>query len=271
MGEAHMQKRRIAAGRSRAGRGTAGMDPREREARLELAACYRLVALKGWTDMIGNHISVRVPGSDDRFLINPFGMRFDEVTASSLLVIDVDGNKLSDSPWPVNRAGFVIHSAIHMGRSDAHCVMHLHGTAGVAVSMQKDGLLPASQQALTIMHELRYHDYEGIAFDTAERERLLADLGDGGVMILRNHGTLAVGRTVAEMYTRMCLLERACHFQVAALAGGSALNPLPQEVIRHTIAQGRDMYAKGGQSAGGELFWKSELRWLDHVDRGYAR
>jgi len=241
----------------------------EWEARVELAACYRLVALKGWTDMIGTHISVRVPGTQDRFLINPFGMRFDEITASSLLVIDVDGNRLSDSPWEANRAGFVIHSAIHLGRGDAHCVMHMHGQDGVAVSMLRDGLLPASQQALTIMHELRYHAYEGIAFDTAERERLLADLGDGGVMILRNHGTLSVGRTVAEMYTRMCLLERACRFQMAALAGGAALNPLADEVVRHTIAQGRDMYAKGGQSEGGELFWKSELRWLDCVDRGY--
>lgn len=262
---------RAAAKRKPVRRGSTRMDPREKQARIELAACYRLVALKGWTDMIGTHISVRVPGTKDRFLINPFGMRFDEVTASSLIVIDVEGNKLSESPWPVNRAGFVIHSAIHMGRDDAHCVMHLHGTAGVAVSMLRDGLLPASQQALTIMHELRYHDYEGIAFDTAERERLLADLGDGGVMILRNHGTLSVGRNVAQMYTRMCLLERACHFQMAALAGGSALNPLPREVVQHTIAQGREMYARGGQSEGGELFWNAELRWLDRLTQDYRR
>ncbi|MBM4416663.1 MAG: hypothetical protein FJ035_10630, partial [Chloroflexi bacterium] len=199
----------------------------------------------------------------------PFGMLFEEVTASSLVRIDVHGNKLSQSPWPVNRAGFVIHSAVHMGRPQAHCVIHLHTTGGVAVAMQRDGLLPASQMALTILHEVRYHDYEGIAFDTGERERLLHDLSDAGVMILRNHGTLAIGRTMAECFTRMCLLERACHFQWAATSGGRPLTALPDEVIQHTLQQGREMYAKGGQSAGGELFWAAQLRKLEREQPEY--
>jgi len=246
------------------------MDPAEWQARVELAAAYRLTALMGWTDMIGTHISCRVPGTRDQFLLNPYGMLFEEITASSLIKVDVDGNKLSASPYNVNQAGFTIHSAIHMGRHDANAVMHLHTGYGVAVATQKHGLLPATQMALTTLNLLRYHDYEGVAFDLTERERLIKDLGDGGMLILRNHGTLTVGATVGEMFARMYRLERACRMQVLAMSGGAELNPLPQEIIGHAIDQGRHIYSKGGQSEGGKLVWAALLRKLDREDPDYA-
>ena len=246
------------------------IDPREWQERVDLAAAYRLTALMGWTDMIGTHISCRVPDTHDEFLLNPYGMLFEEITASSLIKIDVDGNKLSASPYEVNQAGFTIHSAIHMGRHDANAVMHLHTGYGVAVATQKHGLLPATQQALTALNLVRYHAYEGVAFDHSERERLIQDLGDGGMLILRNHGTLTVGATVGEMFQRMYRLERACRFQILALAGGSELSPLPQEVISHALDQGRQIYSKGGQSAGGKLVWAALLRKLDRENPGYA-
>jgi ribulose-5-phosphate 4-epimerase/fuculose-1-phosphate aldolase len=250
--------------------------PRERisseewQARVELAAAYRLCAIMGWTDMISTHLSCRVPGRHDQFLINPYGLMFEEITASSLLKIDVEGNKLSESPYNANRAGFVIHSAVHMGRSDAHCVMHLHTHYGTAVSMQKQGLLPISQQALTVMSLLKYHAYEGVAFDTGERERLLRDLGqDGAMLILRNHGTLTLGETVGEAFARMNRLERACRLQVLALSGGAEPNPVAQEVVDHAMSQGPQIYGKGGQSAGGALVWAALLRKLDRENPGY--
>ena len=242
----------------------------EWQARVELAAAYRLCAIMGWTDMISTHLSCRVPGRHDQFLINPYGLMFEEITASSLLKIDVEGNKLSESPYNANRAGFVIHSAVHMGRADAHCVMHLHTNYGTAVSMQKHGLLPISQQALTVMSLLRYHAYEGVAFDTGERERLLNDLGqDGAMLILRNHGTLTLGETVGEAFARMNRLERACRLQVLALSGGAEPNPVAQEVVDHAMAQGPQIYGKGGQSAGGALVWSALLRKLDRENPGY--
>ncbi|HEX2829272.1 MAG TPA: class II aldolase/adducin family protein [Burkholderiales bacterium] len=242
----------------------------EWQARVELAAAYRLCAIMGWTDMISTHLSCRVPGRHDQFLINPYGLMFEEITASSLLKIDVEGNKLSESPYNANRAGFVIHSAVHMGRADAHCVMHLHTHYGTAVSMQKQGLLPISQQALTVMSLLKYHSYEGVAFDTGERERLLEDLGpDGAMLILRNHGTLTLGETVGEAFARMNRLERACRLQVLALSGGAEPNPVAQEVVDHAMAQGPQIYGKGGQSAGGALVWSALLRKLDRENPGY--
>ena len=242
----------------------------EWQARVELAAAYRLCAIMGWTDMISTHLSCRVPGRHDQFLINPYGLMFEEITASSLLKIDVEGNKLSESPYNANRAGFVIHSAVHMGRADAHCVMHLHTTYGTAVSMQKQGLLPLSQQALTVMSLLKYHSYEGVAFDTGERERLLRDLGqDGAMLILRNHGTLTLGETVGEAFARMNRLERACRLQVLALSGGAEPNPVAEAVVEHAMAQGPQIYGKGGQSAGGALVWSALLRKLDRENPGY--
>lgn len=255
-----------------ASRAPCGMSESEWQARSNLAAAYRLTAMMGWADMLGTHISVRVPGTTDEFLINPYGMLFEEITASSLLRVDVEGNKLSESAYNANTAGFTIHSAIHMGAPEAHAVMHLHTAYGVGVSTQLEGLLPATQMALTAMNLVRYHDYEGVAFDLTERERLVKSLGDGGMLILRNHGTLSVGATVAEMFDRMYRLERACKFQITAQAGGSPLRRIPQEVVDHTIQQGREIYTKGSasQAAGGELLWAALKRKLEREDPDYA-
>jgi ribulose-5-phosphate 4-epimerase/fuculose-1-phosphate aldolase len=241
----------------------------EWQARVDLAAAYRLCALYGWDDLLGTHLSTRVPGTHDQFLINPYGLLFEEMTASCLIKIDIQGNKLSESPYKVNEAGFVIHSAVHMGRHDAECIIHLHTREGVGVSMQKHGLLPASQRALTAWNLLRYHDYEGVAFDLAERESLLRDLNDGAMLILRNHGTLTVGSTVAEAFNRMYRLQKACEFQIAGLAGGSELSLVPDAVIKKTTEQGKYTYGKG-QTAGGALAWQALIRKLDRIDSSYA-
>ncbi|MEL6227962.1 MAG: class II aldolase/adducin family protein, partial [Pseudomonadota bacterium] len=192
----------------------------EWKARVDLAALYRLVALEGWDDMIFTHISHRVPGPDAHFLINPYGMFFEEITASSLVKVDLDGNIVQETPYFINPAGFTIHSAIHAAREDAHVVMHLHTDDGVAVASQKEGLLPLSQTSMVVRHDLAYHDYEGIALDLGERERLVADMGAASNLLLRNHGTLTVGETAAECYLRMFFLERACTMQVRALSVG---------------------------------------------------
>src|SRR5437588_7068311 len=182
----------------------------EWQARLDLAAAYRLVALCGWDDLIFTHISARVPGADHHFLLNPYGMMFDEVTASSLVKVDLDGKKVLDSPYFINPAGFTIHSAVHAAREDALCVMHLHTDYGIAVSAQQSGLLPLSQQAMFPLASLAYHDYEGLALNEGEKPRLIADLGDKKNMFLRNHGLLTIGRTAAEAFLSMYILERAC-------------------------------------------------------------
>ncbi|HWA63524.1 MAG TPA: class II aldolase/adducin family protein, partial [Caulobacteraceae bacterium] len=193
----------------------------EWKARVDLAALYRLVALYGWDDMIYTHISARIPGTDHNFLINPYGMFFDEITASSLVKIDLEGKILQETPYFINPAGFTIHSAVHASREDAHYVMHLHSDQGVAVSAQKEGLLPLSQHALIVLPKLAYHDYEGIALNLDERERLVADLGPtASLMLLRNHGTLSLGKTAADCWTGMFYLERACKQQVMALSAG---------------------------------------------------
>jgi ribulose-5-phosphate 4-epimerase/fuculose-1-phosphate aldolase len=247
------------------------IDPGEWQARVDLAAAYRLTASMGWSDMLGTHISCRVPGTDNQFLINPYGMLFEEITASSLIKCDTEGNKLSESPYEVNFAGFTIHSAIHMGRHDAAAVMHLHTGYGVAVSAQKDGLLPLTQKALTMPYsQLRYHDYEGVAHDLTERERILADLGDASLLILRNHGTLTVGASVGEMFARMYRLETACKYQILAMSGGAQVNQLPQEVINHTMQQGKELYSAGGRAVGGQLMWAALLRKLDREGSDYA-
>ena len=248
----------------------ARMSKAEWEARVELAAAYRLCHMMGWSDMLGTHISCRVPGTDNQFLINPYGLLFDEITASSLIKCDTDGNKLSESPYEINFAGFCIHSAIHMNSHDAHAVMHCHTSDGVGVSSQKQGLLPLTQMALAMpYHELRYHDYEGIAHDLTERERLVKDLGTGTMMILRNHGTLTIGFTVGEMFARMNRLERACKFQLSAMSGDAELNLLPKEVVDHTMQVGAEVNTSG-RAAGGALLWAALLRRLDRVDPSYA-
>jgi ribulose-5-phosphate 4-epimerase/fuculose-1-phosphate aldolase len=235
----------------------------ERELRIELAAAYRLVALHGWDDLIFTHLSARVPGTD-QFLINPYGLLFEEITASSLVKVDVEGKKLDDSPYPVNPAGFTIHSAVHTSRADAHCVMHLHTVQGQAVAAQPDGLLPITQTALQIHDDVAYHDFEGIAEDLAERERIVRDLGAKHLLILRNHGTLTVGETVSDAWLRMYMLERACEAQVAAQAGGPPL-PAPEEARTKTAA-----IAKAGLAVvGRQLAWPALLRKLDRIDPGY--
>jgi len=248
-----------------------GMAEAEWKVRLDLAAAYRLVALFGWTYLIGNHLSARVPGTDDEFLLNPYGMMFEEITASSLVKVDQHGNLLSDTDYIVNPAGFVIHGCIHAARPDVDCVIHLHTRDGGAVATQDEGLLPITQNALLIYDQVTYHDYEGVALDMDERERLLADLGDKRIMILRNHGTLTAGRSVAEAFVTMYRLEKACEMQIAAQAGGARLRALPPEVVQGTIETGRRIYSKGGLSPEGEREWKALLRKLDRDDPGYRQ
>jgi ribulose-5-phosphate 4-epimerase/fuculose-1-phosphate aldolase len=230
--------------------------------RVDLAATYRLVALYGWDDMVFTHISARVPGPEHHFLINPYGLLFDEITASSLVKIDMDGNKLQDSEYPVNPAGFTIHSALHMSRPDVGCVIHLHTTDGVAVSAQAQGLLPLDQHAMMLTSDLAYHDYEGIAFDLDERERLIADMGEKNFLLLRNHGTLAVGRNCADAFLRIYYLERACAMQTRTLAGGAKINTPNQGVPEKTASQG----AFGFDGYMGALAWPALLRKVERSD-----
>ena len=238
----------------------------EQQARVDLAATYRLVALYGWDDLIFTHISARVPDKDDQFFLNPYGMTFDEITASSLVKVDLEGNKVSDSPYEVNPAGFTIHSAVHMAGKDAHCVIHTHSYDGTAISAQKDGLLPLTQTSMITLSDLAYHDYEGIALNHDERDRLVNDLGDKHMMILRNHGLLATGANCADAFLRLFFLERACTMQVKALSGGhERLNMPNQGVPEKTSAQGRFQDANGI----GALAWPALMRKLDRVDPSF--
>jgi ribulose-5-phosphate 4-epimerase/fuculose-1-phosphate aldolase len=237
----------------------------EWQARVELAAAYRLVALYGWDDLIFTHISARVPGAEHHFLLNPYGMMFEEVTASSLVKIDLHGNKVSDSPHFINPAGFTIHSAVHAAREDALCVMHLHTDYGIAVSAQEHGLLPISQQAMFPLASLAYHDYEGLALNEAEKPRLVADLGDKNYLILRNHGLLTVGKSAAEAFLSMYILERACRIQILAQFGGGALHYVPNDIINLTAKQMSAVTV--GQGA--DLTWPGLLRKLDRIDSSF--
>lgn len=234
--------------------------------RVDLAAAYRLVAAYGWSDLIFTHISARIPGPEHHFLINPYGLMFDEITASSLIKIDQSCKKLSDSPYPVNPAGFTIHSCIHEVRDDAGCVLHTHSRAGVGVSAQKAGLLPVSQQSTIILCSLAYHDYEGIALYAGEKPRLQASLGRANNLILRNHGLLTVGRTIADAFLTMYFLETACRIQIDAQAGGelNLIGPAPLEANKNAMKM-----ATAGQSAA-ELAWPALLRKLDRENPGYA-
>ena len=213
------------------------MTEAERKARVELAACYRVFDMLGWTEMIFNHITLRVPGPEKRFLINPFGLHYREITASSLVLIDLEGNVLRESKWPVNRAGFVIHSAIHGAVPEAQCVMHTHTTNGIAVASLKDGLSSHTFYGAMLHGRVAYHDLQGITVDLAERESLVRDLGDKHVMILRNHGLLSWGRNVAEAYLRLWTLQRACDVQVAAGQAGGELNRLSPAVIERMLGE----------------------------------
>ncbi|QUD87927.1 class II aldolase/adducin family protein [Phenylobacterium montanum] len=237
----------------------------EWKARVDLAALYRLVALHGWDDAIFTHISARLPGPEHQFLINPYGMYFGEMTASALVKVDLDGNIIQETPYFINPAGFTIHSAIHAAREDAHFVMHLHTDQGVAVAAQAEGLLPLSQHALIVMPSLAYHDYEGIALNLDERERLVADLGTKNLMLLRNHGTLSAGSTAAECWMGMFYLERACKQQVMALsAGRDKVLIAPQAAQAEVSSQ-----ISRGMGAIGMLAWPGALRSLDRALPGY--
>lgn len=237
----------------------------EWQLRVDLAAAYRLVALYGWDDLIFTHISARLPGPDHHFLINPYGMMFEEITASSLVKIDLYGHKVDESPYPINPAGFTIHSAVHAAREDALCVMHLHTAHGIAVSAQKHGLLPVSQQSLLPLASLAYHDYEGLALTEEEKPRLVADIGDKKNLILRNHGLLTVGENVPEAFLSMFLLERACEIQILALASNAELVRVPDAIIDLVAAQQKVVTI--GQGA--QLVWPGLLRKLDRLDGSY--
>jgi len=244
------------------------VSPEEWAVRVDLAAAYRLVSLFGWEDLVFTHISMRVPGTEDQFLINPYGVFFDEITASSLVKIDLEGNKVEDSPFPVNAAGFIIHSAIHGARHDARCVLHTHTLNGVAVAAQRDGLLPLSQHSLFVITSVGYHDFEGPALNADEKPRLVADLGNNTSLILRNHGLITVGESVAEAFVRMYYLETACAIQVRAQAGGGELIHIDKTVIDkgYSAAMQEQRRRNGGQH---RLVWPGLLRRLDKRDTSY--
>jgi ribulose-5-phosphate 4-epimerase/fuculose-1-phosphate aldolase len=243
------------------------VSPEEWQLRVDLAAAYRMVAMFGWDDLVFTHISARLPGSLDAFLINPYGLMFEEITASSLITVDAAGNKLDDSPFPVNPAGFVIHSAVHAARHDAQCVLHVHSLNGIAVSAQQGGLRPLSQQSIFVLASLAYHDYEGVALRDDEKPRLVADLGRASFLMLRNHGLLTVGGSVADAFLNMYLFESACTIQVRAQAGGGPLVGIGGEIIDTAAAQARQVTR--GQGAG--LVWPGLLRRLDRRLPGYDR
>ncbi len=239
--------------------------PDEWQVRCDLAALYRLAALHGWDDLIFTHISARVPGPEHHFLINPYGMMFDEITASSLVKVDQAGEKVEASEFDVNPAGFIIHSAVHEAREDALFVMHLHTVAGVAVSAQREGLLPISQHSLFPLASLSYHDYEGVALNPDEKVRLVADLGKASLMMLRNHGLLTLGRSAADTFLKMFMLQRACEIQVAAQAGGGELIRIPPAILAGIRAQS-DKVMRG---SGASLAWPGLLRRLARQNPGH--
>ncbi len=233
--------------------------------RTDLAAAYRLVAHYGWDDLVFTHLSARVPGPDQHFLINPYGMMFVEITASSLVKVDLEGRKVLDSPFEINPAGFTIHSAVHEAREDAHCVMHLHTIDGVAVSCQKEGLLPISQQSLFPLSNLSYHGYEGLALNPDEKSRLVADLGANHFMILRNHGLLTCAATVADAFLDMYILQKACEVQIRAQSGGRELIAVPRPIIEG-IQKNAKIVMK---QSGGMIAWPGLLRLLDRGEPGW--
>ena len=237
----------------------------EWQVRTDLAACYRAIAMYGWDDLIFTHVSARVPGPDHHFLINAYGMMFEEITASSLIKVDLAGEKVLDSEYQVNPAGFVIHSAVHEARHDAGCVLHTHTRAGVAVSAQAGGLLPISQTSLFPYATLAYHSYEGVALNEGEKPRLVADLGNNNAMILRNHGLLTAGATIADAFLMMYVLETACQIQVMAQSSGGELLQVPAPIVAG-IQEQAEQVTKG---LGGALVWPGLLRKLDRRDSSF--
>lgn len=242
-----------------------GISDAEWQQRVDLAACYRLVALFGWDDLIFTHISARVPGPEHHFLINPYGFMFDEITASILVKVDVQGNKRDDTPYDINPAGFTIHSAVHAARADAICVLHLHSVNGVAVSAQEAGVLPLSQHSIFVLSSLAYHDYEGVALVDDEKPRLVRDLGDRRFLMLRNHGLLTVGRSVAEAFVAMYFFETSCRMQVKAMSGGLPLRHIAQPIIDGAQTQ----WEQVTRGSGGGLAWPALLRRLARINPGH--
>ena len=238
----------------------------EWQLRVDLAACYRLVAVYGWSDLVFTHISERIPGPEHHFLINPYGLMFDEITASSLVKVDQQCNKLIASPYPVNPAGFVIHSAVHEARDDVQCVMHTHTRAGVAVSAQKCGVLPISQQSTFVLASLAYHDYEGVAFRDEEKPRLQADMGRANFLMLRNHGLLVAGKSIADAFLSMYTFESTCQIQLSAQAGGELQHINP--AIISGVAEAMRVQTGG---MGGAFVWPSLIRKLDRLDESYKQ
>lgn len=239
----------------------------EWQTRVDLAACYRLVAMHGWDDLVFTHISAAVPGPDEHFLINPYGFLFEEITASSLVKVDLHGNKVMDSPHPINPAGFVIHSAIHEARHDVGCIIHTHTENGVAVSVQEDGLLPLCQTALFPYVSLSYHDYEGVALLDDEKPRLVADMGDTSFLILRNHGLLTAAATIPDAFLQIFILEKACAIQIKAQSGGGGLIEVDERIQAGMKQQAREV-TKG---LGGHLAWPGLLRKLDRLDSSFRQ
>src|SRR4051794_22557283 len=270
MGARHTIARGMAEAHLFAGGGVPPMEDKvsaeEWKIRVDLAAAYRLVAYYGWDDLIFTHLSARIPGPEHHFLLNPYNLMFEEVTASSLIKVDVSGNPVEPTPFITNPAGFTIHSAIHMARDDAHAVMHLHTPSGQAVSAHADGLLPLTQTAMAVRADIAFHDYEGIAVDLSERERLVADLGTKNLMLLRNHGTLAVGKNVGECFVRLYFLERACQAQIMALSAGENINNPPQGAPETTAQQGQ----VGIVLAANMLAWPALKRKAYRLDPSFA-
>lgn len=237
----------------------------EWQTRVDLAACYRLIAMYGWDDLVFTHISARVPGPDEHFLINAYGLLFEEMTASSLVKVDLSGDKVLDTPHFVNPAGFTIHSAVHEARPDVGCVIHTHTRAGVAVSAQAGGLLPISQVSLFPLISLGYHDYEGVALNPEEKPRLVADLGRGSSLILRNHGLLTAAATIPDAFLSMYVLETACQTQLMAQSAGVELRHIDSRIVAGIAAQAEQV-TKG---LGGQLAWPALLRKLDRRDSSF--
>lgn len=240
--------------------------------RRELAAVYRLVAHFRMTDLIFTHISLRLPGPEHHFLINPYGLLFEEITASNLVKVDLHGNPVAPTPYPVNPAGFVIHSAIHAARPDAHCVLHTHTKAGCAVAAQRDGLLPVNQMSMEFHNRIGYHDYEGVALNLDEQQRLVADIDDHPALVLRNHGLLTVGKTAAQAFLRMYYLERACEIQVTAQAGGAPLILPPADLCEHTARQlrGEEHGSDLQDDHAYDLAWQALLRLVARIAPDYT-
>ena len=241
------------------------MTEAEWRTRIDLAACYRLVDLFGWSDLINTRITARLPGPEPHFLINPYGLLYEEITASSLVKIDFEGNKVEPSDTEINRGGFAIPSVVHRARPDVMCVLHTHSVAGCAVSMQKDGLLPLNQHALQVIGDVAYHDYEGTGRDQAERARLLADLGDRHILVLRNHGLFIVGTSIAAAFVTTYRMERACAMQLAFQQSGAALHPIGDRVISAAY----DRHSGGAGNDPGRFEWPALLRKLDRIDPSY--